>query len=91
MKPNEESIKKALFTISEALGFEPVDLSEKKDDELLPCPFCGNSDIFRRDVYVDHRTSRWTLRCWWCGVMVANSRNDSMDDLVKLWNKRAKL
>lgn len=71
------------------------------DNELLPCPFCGNTDI---ELYIAHPQyyntpdesywCYWFLSCHQCGAEMENSRspeqtwNDAKEEIISTWNRR---
>jgi Lar family restriction alleviation protein len=58
--------------------------------ELLPCPFCGETEKVMIDP--DHDgpfPDDYTVRCWQCGVYGA--RRDNQSDAILAWNTRANL
>lgn len=52
-------------------------------DKLLPCPFCGSTDI----VCVETSDREYTVICREClaGIKFTNKKKDAVD----LWNRRA--
>jgi Lar family restriction alleviation protein len=88
---SQEEIQKALFVISEALGFEPVDLDKKdKEPELLPCPFCGHRYITLNKptspMYIGFM-NYYIVQCCNC---LAMGFNKDKDVAISLWNTRTK-
>lgn len=52
--------------------------------ELLPCPFCGSSDLRYGSITVGHGSSARTVQCNGCGVEVSE-----FYDATDAWNRRA--
>ena len=69
--------------------------------KLLPCPFCGNSDI---DFYMAHPQyfgkqnelywCYWFICCPKCGAEMENGRledqswDEAKDEIISSWNRR---
>jgi transcription elongation factor Elf1 len=53
-----------------------------KDDELLPCPFCGG-----KPCVVASYGAREFVLCGWCSASVEKDRNAGC---VEKWNRRIK-
>jgi len=91
---SQEEIQKALFVISEALGFEPVDLDKKeKEPEPLPCPFCGWNKPFvfwvdeDTDFLFSSMAGNWIVQCPFCSSL---SFREEKDCAIIKWNTRTK-
>lgn len=50
--------------------------------ELLPCPLCGSTDLFLRDI------AGWELDCRGCELSLVLADDPSRGGLVKRWNTR---
>jgi Lar family restriction alleviation protein len=58
-------------------------------DDLLPCPFCGSTDI---DVYPDYPVYVKCNVCGACGPQARDSGNEwALAKVTEAWNRRAKL
>lgn len=70
------------------------DILEPKTDELLPCPFCGNSvEIREIECDSDYETSSyWNIECEHCDISMGSdyvifrqgSRNAKFNDNFKI-------
>lgn len=63
---------------------------EKKEINLLPCPFCGKKaflDAFYND---ELKRMRWHIGCSdvSCGVMPSGRYMDTMEEAIEAWNAR---
>lgn len=55
--------------------------------EMLPCPFCGHSDLV---IGRQHIAGMSDILCVWCYACGAQTGSDETEELVvELWNKRA--
>lgn len=64
-------------------------MSEEKQIELKPCPFCGGTEFnFReRDHSVKDNATEVRLWCDRCGA--STDYRDTKEKAVKAWNRRA--
>lgn len=53
--------------------------------ELLPCPFCGNSDAKTAD-YAVRTNGAWEVQC---GNVMCHARKPSEGEAIAAWNSRA--
>ena len=61
--------------------------AEEHDRKLLPCPFCGSTDI---EIRMDERDCCY-IHCLICDAWVSTGIFEpSYDEIVELWNKRVK-
>lgn len=63
------------------------------DDELKPCPFCGNTNLHHYYYDVDNRANPFDpcVRCDNCGtVFKFRDCHGDLDDIQKVWNRRVK-
>lgn len=51
--------------------------------ELLPCPLCGSTDLFLRDI------AGWELDCRNCELSLVLADDPSREGLIACWNSRA--
>lgn len=62
-------------------------VNESQIDFLKPCPFCGSTNI---EIRYDERDSCY-IHCLICDVWVSTGTFEpSYEDIVELWNRRAK-
>lgn len=60
-----------------------------KEGELLPCPFCGGTDIYYRKY--DHAAGvRWAILCANCMAEIDTGCAQNAGQARQLWNRRAK-
>jgi hypothetical protein len=52
--------------------------------ELLPCPLCGSTNLFLRDI------AGWELDCRGCELSLVLADDPSREGLIKRWNTRAR-
>ncbi|HIE3859058.1 TPA: Lar family restriction alleviation protein [Pseudomonas aeruginosa] len=58
------------------------------DRELLPCPFCGTSDLLGFEPSYE---GGWTIvKCRKCGCSGSTGRSTSEREAIAWWNRRAK-
>ena len=55
------------------------------DNELKPCPFCGNSN---QNVFsiINRKYKKYSIHCWRCGTDGPPRATES--EAVAVWNKR---
>lgn len=58
-------------------------IEDEDDDELKPCPFCGNEV----ELEPFGPSDRYHVECMHCGVQGAHA---SRETAIMLWNRRAK-
>lgn len=51
-------------------------------ETLLPCPLCGSTDLFLRDI------AGWELDCRGCELSLVIADDPSREGLIKRWNTR---
>jgi Lar family restriction alleviation protein len=57
------------------------------EDELKPCPFCGDEIyMFRPEIDSENWIGAWIIRCVKCCVEM---ENENKQELMQLWNQRA--
>lgn len=63
-------------------------MSEEKQVELLPCPFCGNDAVLRPWSPKGHVEKFWRAECgsFQCGALIGPLRSPAV--LCELWNRR---
>ena len=61
-----------------------MDFAVNKKSELLPCPFCGGTDIYCADA--GHKTGVWFVQCEDCGATFPHF--DSKEEAITAWNTR---
>jgi Lar family restriction alleviation protein len=64
--------------------------SESVSANLLPCPFCGSSDLrgpFMTRYNGDPNNLTWIIECWDCPCNMEFS-NDTPERLIDAWNNR---
>ena len=68
----------------------PTELFGDVDVELLPCPFCGSSDIGYSYIETYSLGSSYgTLGCNSCGCNFPTQHDDAVsDDEIRRWNTR---
>lgn len=56
-------------------------------EELRPCPVCGAA----KGLYViyDEHYMEWLVFCDSCKTSLRNEHNDTRDDAISMWNRRA--
>lgn len=60
-----------------------------KEGELLPCSFCGGTDIYYRKY--DHAAGvRWAILCANCMAEIDTGCAQTAGQARQLWNRRAK-
>jgi len=63
-------------------------------DELKPCPFCGNTNLYLYYYDMDDRCNPFDpcVRCYDCGTIFKFRYGGgcNLDDIQKVWNRRAK-
>lgn len=60
-----------------------------KEGDLLPCPFCGGTNIFYRKY--DHAAGvRWAIFCANCMAEIDTGCAQTAGQARQLWNRRAK-
>ena len=60
-----------------------------KEGDLLPCPFCGSSDIYYRK-YEHAAGERWAILCANCMAEIDTGCAQTAGQARQPWNKRAK-
>lgn len=64
-----------------------------KDTELLPCPFCGNQAKIKYKIIGFNHAAY--IQCSGCKITTESIMEDTdycaVDEVIKLWNKRADL
>jgi len=55
--------------------------------ELLPCPFCGNTDDFEGSPFPNGSHTSWVVRC---GVPHCSAEliGETPEDVIDRWNRR---
>ena len=59
------------------------------DDDLKPCPFCGNSPQLKHDKIGGHHF--WSVECdndENCPVVIATNDFELKSEAIKVWNTR---
>lgn len=56
-------------------------------DKLLPCPFCGGSNIYA-DGYDHAAGKRWRVVCLDCMGMVDSGTEQQKYRAIEAWNRR---
>lgn len=65
--------------------------TDKKDDRLLPCPFCGAAPMAHMDYLQTRRIYRAHVECKSCGAsMHASAKNTGILEgvIIDKWNTR---
>ena len=63
-------------------------------DDLKPCPFCGSDNQTAYYEDVDYKSDPYdpVIKCHGCGLTVrflgAKRILGSLDDLIRIWNRR---
>lgn len=60
-----------------------------KNDDVLPCPFCGSHDIYYRK-YNHAAGERWAIICANCMAEIDTGCAQDAGQARRLWNRRAK-
>lgn len=68
---------------------------------LLPCPFCGNTDIEFSMCHPQYWGKPdmdywcyWNIHCWKCGADMENGKldeqtwEDAKEEIINAWNRR---
>ena len=68
-----------------------IDSCDKKDDRLLPCPFCGTAPMWHADYAKNRKLYRAHIECKSCGASmhISTSNSNSLERIaIEKWNKR---
>lgn len=68
-----------------------IDSYDKKDNRLLPCPFCGAAPMWHMDYLQKRSLYRAHIECKSCGASmhVSASNGGSLERIaIEKWNKR---
>jgi Lar family restriction alleviation protein len=60
-------------------------MSETKEPELLPCPFCGGMAVLLNTEQYYGKPDLWYANCTQCGAL---SKAEELDDICDVWNRR---
>lgn len=65
--------------------------NNKKEYALKPCPLCGNIAEIGHYGYSGEEidTELYAVRCSNCHFSTPNTSEDTIDDVIKIWNNRA--
>ena len=58
-----------------------------KEDEVKPCPFCGNKEIVI-DKYNCKSGTRFRIFCTGCMAMIDPGYAQQADTVKEMWNRR---
>ena len=63
-------------------------VSEKKEQGLKPCPFCGGEAQIARTMHMGMRSYRFFVVCLVCGAEMPRTSR-TMKQAAEAWNRRA--
>ena len=63
-------------------------MSEEKQIELKPCPFCGGEAIIH---YPRHNEVAVLCSRWKCGATISTYGARKKYEVIELWNRRARM
>ena len=67
------------------MSTNPTNEHREQDNELLPCPLCGSTNLKLRDI------AGWELDCANCELSLVLAEDPSREGLIARWNNRALL
>lgn len=68
--------------------FVPGEIEKCKENEIKPCPFCGEKEIVI-NKYEHKAGTRYEIFCPGCMAMIDPGWAQQKQTVVNMWNKRA--
>ena len=59
-----------------------------KNTNILPCPFCGESEEIYLEEYETKVGNRWRIICCSCMAQIDRGHDQTQGILIDLWNAR---
>lgn len=60
----------------------------RKNTNVLPCPFCGESEEIYLEQYDCAVGERWRIVCVSCMVQIDRGYDQTPGGMIELWNRR---
>ena len=60
----------------------------RKNTNILPCPFCGESEEIYFEQYEHAAGNRWRIVCCSCMAQIDRGHDQTPGALIDLWNTR---